>query len=100
MRDIYNERRTYMLRRLSGMGFGITVAPTGAFYVFANAKHIDPDSYRLSLDMLERTHVACTPGIAFGGNGEGYLRFSYANSLENIEVGMDRLQAFLEERAS
>lgn len=100
MRDIYNERRTYMLKRLSGMGFGITVPPTGAFYVFANAKHIDSDSYRLSLDILERAHVACTPGIAFGGNGEGYLRFSYANSLENIEVGMNRLQAFLEERAS
>jgi (5-formylfuran-3-yl)methyl phosphate transaminase len=99
MRDIYNERRIYMLKRLSGMGFGITVPPTGAFYVFANAKHIDPDSYRLSLEILECAHVACTPGIAFGTNGEGYLRFSYANSLENIEIGLNRLQAFLEERA-
>lgn len=100
MRDIYNERRIYMLKRLSDMGLGITVPPTGAFYVFANAKHIDADSYRLSLTILERAHVASTPGIAFGTNGEGYLRFSYANSLENIEAGLNRLQAFLEERAS
>jgi aspartate/methionine/tyrosine aminotransferase len=95
MRGIYNERRVYMLQRLSDMGFGIQVPPTGAFYVFANAKHISPDSYRLSLDLLEKARVACTPGIAFGGNGEGYLRFSYANSLENIEEGMNRIQAFL-----
>jgi len=99
MRRIYNERREYMLGRLSAMGFGIQVPPTGAFYVFANAGHISGDSYRLSLDLLEQAHVACTPGIAFGENGEGYLRFSYANSLENIEAGMDRIQAFLENRA-
>jgi len=95
MRRIYNERRTYMLRRLSAMGFGIKVPPTGAFYVFANAAHISRDSYRLALDLLEKAHVACTPGIAFGRNGEGYLRFSYANSLENIEEGMNRIEAFL-----
>lgn len=99
MRGIYNERRVYMLERLSAMGFGIQKPPTGAFYVFANAKHINGDSYRLSMDLLARAHVACTPGIAFGQNGEGYLRFSYANSLENIEEGMNRLQAFLEGQA-
>jgi aspartate/methionine/tyrosine aminotransferase len=95
MRAVYNERRTYMIERLLAMGFGILVPPTGAFYVFSNAKHIGEDSYRLSLDILENAHVACTPGIAFGGNGEGYLRFSYANSLENIKEGMNRLEAFL-----
>ena len=98
MRSIYDERRKYMLDRLLAMGFGIAVPPTGAFYVFANAKHIDPDSYRLSLDILENVHVACTPGIAFGRNGEGYLRFSYANSLDNIQEGMNRLQMYLKER--
>lgn len=88
-----------MIRRLRELGFGITVEPTGAFYVFANAKHISKDSYKLAFDILENAHVGVAPGIDFGKNGEGYLRFSYANSLENIEEGMDRLQAYLAERA-
>jgi (5-formylfuran-3-yl)methyl phosphate transaminase len=95
MKEIYDKRRRYMIRRLKEMGFGITVEPTGAFYVFANAKHISGDSYRLAFDILEKAHVGVTPGIDFGKNGEGYLRFSYANSLENIAEGMDRLENYL-----
>jgi aspartate/methionine/tyrosine aminotransferase len=98
MKQTYNERRKYMIKRLKAMGFGITVEPTGAFYVFANAKHISGDSYKLSFDILEKAHVGVTPGIDFGENGEGYLRFSYANSLENIAEGMDRLEKYLENR--
>jgi (5-formylfuran-3-yl)methyl phosphate transaminase len=94
MKDIYDERRKFMIRRLKQVGFGITVEPTGAFYVFANAKHLSNDSYRLAFDMLERAHVGVAPGIDFGQNGEGYLRFSYANSLENIAEGMDRLETY------
>jgi aspartate/methionine/tyrosine aminotransferase len=99
MQQIYNQRRIFMIRRLKELGFGITVEPTGAFYVFANARHISGDSYKLAFDILEKAHVGVTPGIDFGENGEGYLRFSYANSLENIEEGMDRLQKYLEKRA-
>lgn len=95
MREIYNRRRIHMISRLKEMGFGITVAPTGAFYVFANARHIHPDSYELAFDILENAHVGVTPGVDFGENGEGYLRFSYANSLENIEEGMKRIAAYL-----
>ena len=95
MQEIYNKRRLFMIRRLKELGFGITVEPTGAFYVFANAKHISDDSYKLAFDILENAHVGVAPDIDFGENGEGYLRFSYANSLENIEEGMDRLQAYL-----
>ena len=98
MKDIYNRRRRYMISRLTEMGFGMTVPPTGAFYVFVNAAHIDPDSYRLAFDILENAHVGVTPGIDFGDNGEGYLRFSYANSLENITEGMNRLSAYLERK--
>jgi (5-formylfuran-3-yl)methyl phosphate transaminase len=96
MKQIYNERRQYMIRRLKAMGFGITVEPTGAFYVFANAKHLSGDSYKLAFDILEKAHVGVTPGIDFGRNGEGYIRFSYAASMENIKEGMDRLEKYLE----
>jgi len=99
MRRIYNERRQFMIRRLKELGFGITVEPTGAFYVFANAKHLSTDSYKLAFDILENAHVGVTPGIDFGQNGEGYLRFSYANSKENIAEGMDRLERYLKERS-
>jgi len=95
MKRIYNERRQFIVQRLREMGFGITVEPTGAFYVFANAKRFSNDSYRLAFDILENAHVGVTPGIDFGENGEGYLRFSYANSLENIAEGLDRIENYL-----
>jgi aspartate/methionine/tyrosine aminotransferase len=98
MRDTYNERRKFMIRRLREIGFGITTEPTGAFYVFANAGHLSGDSYALAFEILEQAHVGVTPGIDFGENGEGYLRFSYANSMENIAEGMDRLEAYLKNR--
>jgi aspartate/methionine/tyrosine aminotransferase len=98
MKAIYDQRRRYMINRLKEMGLGITVEPTGAFYVFANAKHISNDSYRLAFDILEKAHVGVTPGIDFGRHGEGYLRFSYANSLENIQEGLDRLERYLREQ--
>ena len=96
MKSIYNERRQYMVKRLKELGFGITVEPTGAFYVFANARHISKDSYELAFDILEKAHVGVTPGIDFGDNGEGYLRFSYANSMENIVEGLDRIERYLQ----
>lgn len=98
MKSIYNERRKYMVKRLRELGFGITVEPTGAFYVFANAKHLSKDSYKLAFDILEKAHVGVTPGIDFGSNGEGYLRFSYANSIENIREGLNRVEDYLRNR--
>ena len=97
MRKTYNERRKFVVRRLKEMGLGITVEPTGAFYVFANAKHISMDSYALAFDILDKVHIGVTPGIDFGANGEGYLRFSYANSMENLAIGMDRMESYLKE---
>ncbi len=97
MRKIYNTRRKYVIGRLKAMGFGIKVEPTGAFYVFVNAKHISNDSYSLAFDILDKAHIGVTPGIDFGANGEGYLRFSYANSMENLAIGMDRMETYLKE---
>jgi len=96
MKRIYNQRRKFMIKRLKEMGFSITVEPTGAFYVFANARSFSGDSYRLAFDILKNAHVGVTPGIVFGQNGEGYLRFSYANSLENIAEGLDRIERYLQ----
>ncbi|MEJ5348634.1 MAG: pyridoxal phosphate-dependent aminotransferase [Desulfosoma sp.] len=97
---IYDERRRFMIQRLRAMGFGITVEPTGAFYVFANAKKFSTDSLALAFEILEKARVGVTPGVDFGSRGEGYLRFSYANSLENIAEAMDRLERFLAQRSS
>lgn len=95
MKRIYDERRQYMIERLKELGLGITVEPTGAFYVFANARHLSDDSYELAFDILEKAHVGVAPGIDFGENGEGYLRFSYANSMDNIAEGLDRIDDYL-----
>lgn len=92
---IYDERRKYIINRLRGMGLGVKVEPTGAFYVLGNIKSISSDSYKMAFDILRKARVGVAPGVDFGNNCEGYLRFSYANSLENIKEGMDRLEHYL-----
>ena len=98
MKNIYNTRRKYIIPKLRELGLKITVEPTGAFYVLANAKGFAENSLDLAFDILAKAKVGCAPGIDFGSNAEGYLRFSYANSLENIEEAMERLQAYFAER--
>ena len=83
-RALFDERRRAMLAGVRALGFGVACEPTGAFYVLANARHLGADSVRLAREILEAAHVAVTPGAAFGANAEGYLRFSYAASLERI----------------
>ena len=94
----YDQRRQFMIPRLREIGFGITVEPTGAFYVFANAREFTQDSYSFAFEILENAKVGITPGVDFGSNGEGYVRFSYANSMENIEEGLDRIERYLKKR--
>jgi aspartate/methionine/tyrosine aminotransferase len=95
MRRIYDERRKYMIKRVRKLGFGLTVEPAGAFYLLVNAKHLATSSYELAFEILERAGVGVSPGIDFGQNAEGYLRLSYANSIENIEEGLNRIEEFL-----
>jgi len=95
MRGIYNERRIYIVERLQKMGFIIHTIPQGAFYVFCDARKFTTDSYHFAFDVLEKAHVGITPGIDFGTGGEGFVRFSYANSLENIRTAMDRVEAYI-----
>ena len=87
-----------MIKRLKELGLGISSPPTGAFYILANAKRFGQDSYRLAFDILKQARVAVSPGIDFGKNAEGYLRFSYAVSLEKIQEGMERLEKYLGNR--
>ncbi len=98
MRETYDQRRKFMIRRLRELGFGIMVEPTGAFYILANAKRFSGDSYHLAFDILEEAQVGVAPGIDFGTNAEGFLRFSYARSMEHIAEGIDRLEAYLSRR--
>jgi aspartate/methionine/tyrosine aminotransferase len=95
MKSIYDERRKYMIKRIREIGFGLAVEPAGAFYMLANAKHLTESSYDLAFEILEKAGVGVSPGIDFGKNAEGFLRFSYANSLENIKEGLDRIEQFL-----
>ncbi|RLB04600.1 MAG: pyridoxal phosphate-dependent aminotransferase [Deltaproteobacteria bacterium] len=96
MKEIYNRRREFMLKKLQQLGLRVAVEPTGAFYILANAQKFSSDSYRLAFDILEKARVGVTPGTDFGSRAEGFLRFSYANSLENIEEAMERLRRYLE----
>ena len=96
MRETYDQRRRFLITRLKELGFGIMVEPTGAFYILANAKRFSNDSYRFAFDILQGAKIGVAPGIDFGTNAEGYLRFCYANSLENIKEGMNKLKRYLE----
>ncbi len=95
MVNIYDERRQYMLTRLRDMGFVIHVEPTGAFYVFADGRKYFSNSYQEAFKITEEAKVGVTPGIDFGSGGEGFLRFSYATSLENMKEGLNRLERYL-----
>ncbi len=95
MVQIFNQRRRKMVEGLKNLGFEIKCEPRGAFYVFVNSRRLGDKSYDLAFDILEKSHVAVTPGIDFGYGGEGYLRFSYTTSLENIDEGMRRLGEYI-----
>jgi aspartate/methionine/tyrosine aminotransferase len=91
MRACYDERRRYLVPALRALGLTIAAEPTGAFYVFADARAWGDDSLALTWRLLEEAGVAVAPGIDFGQGGEGFLRFSYAASLERLREGVERL---------
>ena len=94
----YDRRRVFMIERLGQIGLPLRYEPSGAFYVFADARRYGGDSLALAMDILHEAGVAITPGADFGPGGEGYLRFSYANSLENISEAMERLEGYFSKR--
>ncbi|HQI00257.1 MAG TPA: aminotransferase class I/II-fold pyridoxal phosphate-dependent enzyme, partial [Deltaproteobacteria bacterium] len=96
MRLTFSRRRLAMLEEMADKGFTVDVEPTGAFYVLVNMTHLTNDSYRFAMDILDNTGVGVTPGIDFGPGAEGYLRFSYANSEENIREGISRVARYID----
>jgi len=98
MVEVFNQRRISMLEGLEDLGFDLKYKPDGAFYIFLNVSEISLNSRELAFDILNNAGVAVTPGIDFGEGGEGYLRFSYATSMESIHKGMDRLKTYFNNR--
>ncbi len=100
MREEFDARRRLVLEKVREVGFEVRSEPKGAFYVMADVRKFSGDSFRFAFEILEEAGVGVTPGVDFGTNGEGYLRFSYASSRENIEEAFDRIGRYLREKYS
>lgn len=94
MREQYNQRRRYLLHAFAEMGLPC-FEPYGAFYVFPCIKEFGMTSDAFATRFLQEEKVAVVPGTAFGDSGEGYIRISYAYSLENLKVAIGRLSHFV-----
>lgn len=100
MCEAFRERRDLVVRRLNRIRGFRCLPPKGAFYVFPNIQGTGWSSRDLAHALLEEAGVACLSGTAFGRFGEGYLRFSIANSKENLEKALDRVEEWAEKRVS
>ena len=95
MRNAYNQRRRFLMHAFKEMGLEC-FEPYGAFYVFPCIKEFGITSDEFATRFLEAEKVAVVPGNAFGDSGEGFLRISYAYSLENLKIAMERMKRFVE----
>ena len=95
MREAYSQRRRYLVHALREMGLDC-FEPYGAFYVFPSIKKFGMTSDEFATRLLQEEKVAVVPGTAFGDCGEGFLRISYAYSLESLKVALDRIRRFVE----
>ena len=94
MREEYNGRRRYLMHRFKEMGLEC-FEPFGAFYVFPCIKEFGMTSDEFVTELLQAQKVAVVPGTAFGSCGEGFIRISYAYSLDVLKKAMDRIEAFI-----
>ena len=94
MREEYNGRRRYLLHRFKEMGLSC-FEPFGAFYVFPCISEFGMTSEQFATELLNTEKLAVVPGTAFGDCGEGFIRISYAYSLENLKEAMNRMEAFI-----
>lgn len=94
-RRLFQERRDYFVPALRELGFKIPVLPQGAFYVYADCGAFSEDSYEFALEVLNKTLVGITPGRDFGEYApKRYVRFSYANKLDNLRMAVSRLDQY------
>ena len=99
MKREYIERRDYIIEKMTELGFKI-IKPDGAFYIFAKIPAgYNQDSFAFLKDFAQKKAVAFIPGVAFGQYGEGYVRLSYAASMDTIKEAMKRLEEYMEEYA-
>ncbi|MCW1059978.1 aromatic amino acid aminotransferase [Streptococcus anginosus] len=99
MKREYIERRDYIIEKMTELGFKI-IKPNGAFYIFAKIPaDYNQDSFAFLKDFAQKKAVAFIPGAAFGQYGEGYVRLSYAASMDTIKEAMKRLKEYMEEYA-
>lgn len=97
MKEEYRKRRDYIIEKMTELGFSI-IRPDGAFYIFAKIPAgYNQDSFAFLKELAQQQAVAFIPGVAFGEYGEGYVRLSYAASMETIKEAMKRLKAFMEQ---
>ena len=96
MREEYNGRRRYVLERFKEMGLSC-FEPFGAFYAFPCIKDLGMTSDEFATKLLQTKKVAVVPGTAFGACGEGFLRISYAYSLDDLRIALDRVAEFVTE---
>ena len=94
MREQYNQRRRFLLHRFKEMGLEC-FEPFGAFYIFPCIKEFGMTSDEFATELLQAKKVAVVPGTAFGNSGEGFLRISYAYSLEDLKVALGRIEEFI-----
>ena len=94
MREQYDGRRRYVMKRLEDMGLPC-FEPLGAFYVFPCIKEFGMTSDEFATKLLQDQKIAVVPGTAFGAGGEGFLRISYAYSLESLKTALDRMEKFV-----
>lgn len=95
MRESYDKRRKYLIHALRNIGLEC-FEPFGAFYIFPCIKSLGMTSEEFATKLLKEEKVAVVPGTAFGDSGEGYLRLSYAYSIENIKIAVERMGKFVE----
>ncbi len=99
MKEAYDERRRYLIHRFKEMGLPL-FTPLGAFYVFPDIRKFNMTSEEFCLKLLENEKVVVVPGNAFGESGEGFIRISYAYSIDDLKVALDRLEKFIKKLES